>query len=278
MFGHSKRELQRLADQAVVIEPITRALLVDAGISPGMRVLDVGTGRGDVAFLAAELVGDHGMVVGVDRAPEALALARERVEAGLVGNVSFEELDLAEPAFDSPFDALIGRYVLEFQPDPTETLTRLLTCVRPGGIVAFHEIDWTGSRSVPPVAIWDRCCELLVQAIRATGADTQVGGRLPSIFAAAGLPAPSMRMSAVIGAGANSHEAADRMAGLIRTVLPSLEELGLVAPGELDPDSLAPRIRDEAAESAASVVGWSEVRAWTRVEPPQGRWGTGGAG
>jgi SAM-dependent methyltransferase len=236
-----------------------------------MRVLDVGTGRGDVAFLAAELVGDDGMVVGVDRAPEALAVARERAEARRVHNVSFEELDLAQPAFDSPFDALIGRYVLEFQPAPAETLTRLIRYVRPGGIVAFHEIDWTGHRSVPPVAIWDRCCELLIEVIAATGADTYVGGRLPSIFAAAGLPAPAMRLTTVIGAGANSHDAADRLTGLVRTVLPALEELGLVGQDELDPDSLAARIIGEAAESASSVIGWSDVRAWARVERPQGR-------
>src|SRR5262245_5371702 len=271
VFGHSEHELQRLADQAAVIEPITRELLVDAGIASGMRVLDAGTGRGDVAFLAAELVGDDGKVVGVDRAPEALAVARERAEARPVHNVSFEQLDLAQPTFDSSFDALIGRYVLEFQPDPVETLTSLLPCVRPGGIVAFHEIDWAGYRSVPPVATWDRCCDLVIRSIAATGADTQVGARLPSIFAAAGLPAPTIRLEAVIGAGGNSHEAAYRLAGLVRTVLPSLEDLGLVDQGELDPDSLTAQIVDEAAASASSVVGWSEVRAWTRVERPHGR-------
>ena len=266
VFGHSDDELRRLADQAVVIAPITRQLLVDAGISAGMRVLDVGTGRGDVAFLAAELVGDHGMVVGVDRAPEALAVARERAEGRPVRNVSFQEAGLTELAFDSPFDALIGRYVLEFQPAPAETLTRLVRCVRPGGIVAFHEIDWAGFRSVPPVAIWDRCCELVTETIAATGADPQLGAKLPSIFAEAGLPAPSMRLAAVIGAGANSGEVAHRMAGLVRTVLPSLEERGLVSRGELDPDSLAARIVEEASASASALIGWSEVRAWSRVE------------
>ena len=266
VFGHSDRELQRLADQAVVIEPITRQLLVDAGISSGMRVLDVGTGRGDVAFLAAELVGEGGMVVGVDRAPEAVGLARERAEARLVQNVSFEEGDAAELNFDAPFDALIGRYFLEFQPDPARTLSRLLACVRPGAIVAFHEIDWTGFRSVPPVATWDRCCELILETIGATGADTQVGAKLPSIFAAAGVPAPSMEMTVTIGAGANSHVAAQRMAGLVATVLPSLEERGLVPRGELDPDSLAARVVDEAAASASAIVGPSEVRAWSRFE------------
>src|SRR5262249_23490092 len=67
VFGHSQVELRRLAYQAALIEPVTRLLLVEAGVTSGMRVLDVGTGRGDVAILVAELVGETGSVVGVDR-------------------------------------------------------------------------------------------------------------------------------------------------------------------------------------------------------------------
>ena len=76
VFGHSEVELRRLAFQASLLNPVTRRLLVDAGVTSGMRVLDVGTGVGDVAFLVAELVGDTGSVVGVDRAPAAVAVAR----------------------------------------------------------------------------------------------------------------------------------------------------------------------------------------------------------
>jgi hypothetical protein len=50
-------ELERLSIQARLIAPITRGFLLDGGIAPGMRVLDVGSGAGDVAFLVAELVG-----------------------------------------------------------------------------------------------------------------------------------------------------------------------------------------------------------------------------
>jgi ubiquinone/menaquinone biosynthesis C-methylase UbiE len=64
-------------------------LLIDAGIGPGMRVLDVGCGRGDVALLAAKLVGVQGEVVGIDRDPGALELARGRVRAAGLTNVTF---------------------------------------------------------------------------------------------------------------------------------------------------------------------------------------------
>ncbi len=58
---------------------MTERLLIDAGIGPGMRVLDVGCGRGDVALLAAKMVGAQGEVVGIDRDLVALESARGRV-------------------------------------------------------------------------------------------------------------------------------------------------------------------------------------------------------
>lgn len=60
VLGHSDREIERLKTQALLIDPITQRFFQQAGIIPGMRVLDVGTGAGDVAFLAAALVGDKG--------------------------------------------------------------------------------------------------------------------------------------------------------------------------------------------------------------------------
>ena len=75
VLGHSEAELKRLATQARLIDPITRRFLVSAGIREGMRVLDVGSGVGDVAILVAGLVGKSGEVVGADPAPAAIDAA-----------------------------------------------------------------------------------------------------------------------------------------------------------------------------------------------------------
>ena len=125
VLGHSERELDRLTAQARLIDPITRRFLCSAGIVTGMRVLDVGSGIGDVAFLAADLVGATGEVVGTDRSAAALAVARRRADTRPLRNVVFREGDPAEMAFDRPFDAVIGRYVLMFQRDPAAMLRRL---------------------------------------------------------------------------------------------------------------------------------------------------------
>jgi SAM-dependent methyltransferase len=95
-LGDSDRELDRLRAQARVIDPITKRFFRDAGIIAGMRVLDVGSGAGDVAFLVADLVGDLGEVVGVDRAPNALARATARADAQSRRNVFFRQGDPAQ--------------------------------------------------------------------------------------------------------------------------------------------------------------------------------------
>jgi len=265
VLGHSEVELERLAFQAGLAGPVTRRLLVEAGVASGMRVLDVGTGRGDVAFLAAELVGETGQVVGVDRAFEAVAVAQERAERASLPQVSFVQGDPADLPFPAAFDAVVGRYVLQFQPDPAEMLARLASRVRPGGILAFHEIDWAGYRSSPPVALWDRCCDLVVDAVASGGAEIHSGSKLPSWFAQAGLPAPSMRMATIVGAGANCQDAAKRLAGLVTTLLPAIEQRGLVEPGELDPQTLAERLVRDVTATASLVVAASELTGWTSL-------------
>jgi ubiquinone/menaquinone biosynthesis C-methylase UbiE len=137
VMGHSVRELQRLRRQAQLIDPITRQFLVQAGLAHGMRVLDVGTGAGDVAFLAADLVGPTGQVAGVDRSDAALATARTRAEAMSLTNVTFHQSELSEMTFDQPFDAAVGRYVLCFQPDPVSLLRGIAKLLRPGGFILF---------------------------------------------------------------------------------------------------------------------------------------------
>src|SRR5262249_35018363 len=133
---------------------------------------DVGSGAGDVAILLADLVGPRGVVVGTDMSAKALTTATRRVaEAGLT-NIVFREGDPSWMRFDEPFDAIAGRYVLMFIPEPAAALTRLSSWLKPGGIVAFHELDWESARSTPVAPLYDRCCALCVETLSRKGADT----------------------------------------------------------------------------------------------------------
>jgi SAM-dependent methyltransferase len=262
-LGHSEAELDRLSLQARLIEPITRRLFVEAGIGPGMRVLDVGSGAGDVALLARELVGPDGIVVGTDRASAALVVARERARS--TNNVTFLDGDPSAMSFPEPFDAVVGRYVLMHQSDPVSLVRKLRAHLRPGGIVAFHEPYRAGIRSFPPLPAYDRGWELVDETFRRSGADPLMGIKLHATFVAAGLPAPSMRMESVIAGGATSSDVVHFEMDVVGTLVPEMERLGVATADEAAAETLADRVLAEARSSEAVLVGRSEVGAWCRV-------------
>src|ERR1700735_825910 len=75
-LGNTDAEHERLIRQPMILAPLTERFFRQAGIGPGQRVLDLGSGVGDVAMLAARLVGPAGEVVGVERDARSIARAR----------------------------------------------------------------------------------------------------------------------------------------------------------------------------------------------------------
>ena len=199
LLGHSTAELQRLTLQAELLRPITERMLHDAGLRPGMRVLDLGCGAGDVSLLAAELVGPNGYVVGVDRVASATEFATSRAEREGVRNVAFRQGTEASLGEEASFDFAVGRYVLPYQSDPAGFVRTVAARLRRGGIVAFHEFDLSGTTSFPPIPVFDRVVNELVHAFRASISSPDVGTRLASIFAEAGLMSPSGFCERLVG-------------------------------------------------------------------------------
>ena len=81
VLGHTSVEQQRLIRQARVLAPLTERFLRDAGISSGMRVLDIGCGMGDVTMIAAQLVGCSGQVTSIDLDQASVETAQRRAAA-----------------------------------------------------------------------------------------------------------------------------------------------------------------------------------------------------
>jgi ubiquinone/menaquinone biosynthesis C-methylase UbiE len=75
-LGYTPEAFQRLSVQGRLYRPFMRQLLEAAGLRAGMHVLDVGCGPGEVSLLAAELVGERGLVIGVDRDESTLRIAQ----------------------------------------------------------------------------------------------------------------------------------------------------------------------------------------------------------
>ena len=265
LLGHSEHEIQRLKTQARLIDPITRRFFAEAGIAPGMRVLDVGSGAGDVAFLAADLVGAGGEVVGIDRVAGAIDAARERASVRTMPNVTFRVGDPGDLTFERPFDAVIGRYVLQFQKSPDAMLRRVSGFLKPDGLVAFHEIDWSGLASFPPAPTFDRCCAWGLQTLRLHGTEARVGSKLHTSFVKAGLSAPSIRVEAMAGGGTRAADVMRIMADLAVTLVPEMERLGVSSAREVGIDGLFDRMQREVLANESFLVGHLQVGAWSRI-------------
>ena len=203
----------------------------------------------------------------MDRSPVAVARARTRANGLCLHNVSFEVGDPAELELERKFDAVMGRYVLMFQPDPARMLAGVIRHVRPGGIVVFHEPDWSGMRSMPPVPTYDLVCRWASEALAASGHHIRMGLRLPATFQAAGLPEPTLQLDAVIGAGSTAAESMNFVGDLLPMLLPAIEQHGIATAREVDVDTLADRMEREARATSSIIIGRSEIGAWATVPP-----------
>jgi ubiquinone/menaquinone biosynthesis C-methylase UbiE len=271
-LGRSGAETQRLIRQGQIYNPFTRRFLVEAGITAGMKVLDIGSGAGDVALIVADLVGPRGTVVGVDENAAILDVARARVQAAGWTNVTFLAGKVSELSLATDFDAVIGRWVLMYIAEPASVLRSLLDYLRPGGIVAFQEMDAVHSLlSLPLSPLIDKVRQWSVpdpEHLPPGAPNPQMGLVLYRTFLDAGLLTPQVRLDAPIGGGAD-WPGYEYLADTMRSLLPFLERMG-VAPaadsgnGWGDINTLAERLRDEAVGQQGVQILPFLIGAWAR--------------
>lgn len=261
-LGSTEAEHERLIWQAQRVAPATERLFREAGIGLGMRVLDVGSGVGDVAMLLARLVGPSGEVVGIEREGTSIAKARARVAEARFPNVTFTQCDVAEIPGGQPFDAAVGRFILMFLPDPVAVLRSLAKVVRPGGVLAFLEPSWAPVLTrLAPMPLWSQTANLILETFLRTGANPEMGVDLYAAFLKAGLPAPTMRLEMPLG---REPDCAEWFYGLIRTLQPQMKALGLPVNSLGNLDTLLRRLQAE-VETSQSLAAWmAPVGAWAR--------------
>jgi ubiquinone/menaquinone biosynthesis C-methylase UbiE len=182
----------------VRIAPITERLFREAGIGPGQRVLDLGSGVGDVAMLVARIVGPSGEVVGVERDVSSIERATARVNEAGLRNVSFARADVSEVVSEKPFDAAVGRFILMYLNDPVAVLRSVSRSIRPGGVLAFQESLFTLAFA-PPLSLWSALVSVGCEALRRLGTKVDMGLTLYQLFQQGGLPAPTMNLEVPVG-------------------------------------------------------------------------------
>ncbi|MDH6165398.1 ubiquinone/menaquinone biosynthesis C-methylase UbiE [Variovorax boronicumulans] len=112
----------------------TAAMLSEARLKPGARVLDLAAGAGDQTKDIALAVGPTGEVLATDISPKILDFARGRIEAAGLANVRFAVADAEQPVHaEAPFDAVTCRLGLMFCMNPANALAAAFKVLRPGG-------------------------------------------------------------------------------------------------------------------------------------------------
>jgi SAM-dependent methyltransferase len=231
-----------------------------------MHVLDVGCGMGDVSFLAAELVGPAGTVLGIDHDPVMVDKASQRSrDLDCSSRIRFQQAEAGEFQPEQQFDAVVGRYVLHHLADPTSVLHHVATLVRPGGLLVFHEFDFANPVSMYPETppLWRQTIDLLAALYRRLGLHADFGLRFTRTFLDAGLPWPTIQAEVPVGGEPGSY-LYTWLAETVRTLSPALKQVGLVNENELDVDTLAARLEAESVSRGCQLAGPIQFGAWVR--------------
>lgn len=256
-FQSSDDERQRLIAQGELVAPLTRRLFRNAGIRSGMRVLDIGSGSGDVTFLAAQLVGPEGNVVGVDRDPAQVAFAEERAKAAGLTNVRFMTADFREIVLAPAVDAIVGRLVLMYTADPLDALRRALRNLRSGGVIALQEliIEYDGPVFIEPLnCLAAKAAGWFRAGFKHSGVHSRMGMRLFGLMQAAGL-APTTEIDMLVPIQQGPEGALfSLLTSVVRSQIPAIVASGAATEAEIDIETLEERLIDDAPPSG--VVGY----------------------
>jgi ubiquinone/menaquinone biosynthesis C-methylase UbiE len=255
-LGSSDAEHERLIRQAAWLAPYTEKFFREIGIGPGQRVLDLGSGVGDVALLLAFLVGPSGEVVGIERDAHSIKRAADRVSESGLHQVSFTHGDVSQIPSSKPFDAAVGRYILMFLPDPVAIVRSLIEIVRPGGALAFQEASFANFQErAASLPLWALGGALAQETFKRSGTITNMEPVLPRIFQEAGLSVVSTKTEILEGAE-------EWLTGILHSLLPQMRQFNLPLESLGDFNTLSGRLRAEVAASNSATPLPALVSTW----------------
>jgi SAM-dependent methyltransferase len=182
-------------------------------------------------------------------------MARARVRAAGWTTVVFHAGDVMRLELEGTVDAVVGRWVLQYTPDPAALLRHARRWLRPGGIVAFQEIDLSSpARAYPTGPLHDQLMRWTTPPPGTPGPDPEMGLKLFTTFLEADLPAPQLRRDVPLGGGPNWPGYA-YVAETVRSLLPFLQRLGAVRPEDIDIDTLEARHGDDIPSAGPGAPG-----------------------
>jgi arsenite methyltransferase len=160
-LGYPAAELDRIPAAAIDSFAGVGYFMDLAALEPGEVVLDLGSGSGTDAFLAAVAVGEGGRAIGVDMTDEQLAKARRLAAEAGIANAEFRQGQIEQPPVeDGSVDCVISNGVINLAPDKATVFAAAARALRPGGRLAIADI--VSAKQLPEgvtcdAALWAAC-------------------------------------------------------------------------------------------------------------------------
>lgn len=233
ILGRADAEQARLGRQIADLAPDSDAHLDLIGIKQGERVVDIGCGPGGVLHLLAKRVGMTGSVLGIERSPHFVDLARRFIAAHGLQQVEVREGDGYDTKLTrGSFDGGHMRLVLVNVPQPERIVRELVSLVRPGGWVASFEADYVAHICDPPLPEWTRLLDAFIAYSVAQGIDPFVGRKTHRMFREAGVV--DISVDAVVHVYPPGHDRRPILRDFVNNVRDRLVAGGFIAQRDLE--------------------------------------------
>ena len=188
VLGTNDEEISRLGLQHRIWRPMVLNCWRKAGITTGMRVVDVGAGPGYATIDLAEIVGPAGQVLAVERSRRFIEAAGLACKIRHLSNVAFQETDIMlEPIQAGGFDAAWCRWVASFVSSPAILMQRIRAALKPGGVAIFCEYsNYSTWQLAPPRPRVEDFVKEVMASWRAQGGEPNVALQFPALLSEAG--------------------------------------------------------------------------------------------
>jgi SAM-dependent methyltransferase len=250
VLGTHDEEISRLGLQHRVWRPTVLDCWRAAGLTRGMRVIDVGAGPGYATIDLAELVGSTGHVLAVERSRRFIEAAERACQLHQLLQVTFQEADIMlEPIGAEGYDAAWCRWVASFVSSPATLAQRIRAALKPGGLAMFHEyVNYATWQVAPPKPMVEDFVREVMASWRDQGGEPNVALQLPALLGAAGFSVRTVKPRVF------TISPADPMwqwpASFIEVNLARLQTLGRVTP------EWAEAVRAEFQQAQADSTTW----------------------
>jgi ubiquinone/menaquinone biosynthesis C-methylase UbiE len=255
--GDSGADRLRLLDK--VYGASTRRVLLEAGLKPGMRVLDMACGVGTVTCWIAEQVGGSGAVVAADVSPDQLSVAKATwASCEGLPPVEFIEASVYDTGLPAEsFDLVHTRLLLCHLNRPEDAIREFYRLLKPGGVFVCHDLYLSGMLSVPQTNAWMRSMEIAHAMGESIGVDYDHGLKLPLRMLEAGFRKPEVSFDMPVymrGPEKRLWELTFAEAG------PAMVRAGVATAREVE--ELAGQMKVEAEDETTLMVQYPLLGAW----------------